>query len=388
MLLAIKSLGYGGAERLVADLVASSSSPSFEYEVAYILGPDDGLAATIAAGGTPVHSLGGTSNLDLRWMLDFRRLLAEGSFDVVHFHLPYTAALGRPVVATLPRRRRPMTIYTEHSLWNKVAVLVKMLNRATVRSDRALVAVSGAAYDALPAALQARARVVVHGVDLSRSAAMVERRQDIRREVRAELGIPPGDVLVVTVANLRSEKGYDVLVDAAGLLTERGRPVRFAAAGQGVQEAELMARHGRLGLGERFLFLGHRDDALRLVTAADVFVLASHQEGLPVALMEAASVGAAIVATAVGGVPQMVVDEVNGLVVPPGDPVLLADALDRMIADPELRARLGRQAEADSARYDIARATTEIEGIYLGLLRPSPAAEGPVTERRPRPADG
>ena len=192
MLLAIKSLGYGGAERLVADLVASSSSPSFEYEVAYILGPDDGLAATIAAGGTPVHSLGGTSNLDLRWMLDFRRLLAEGSFDVVHFHLPYTAALGRPVVATLPRRRRPMTIYTEHSLWNKVAVLVKMLNRATVRSDRALVAVSGAAYDALPAALQARARVVVHGVDLSRSAAMVERRQDIRREVRAELGIPAG----------------------------------------------------------------------------------------------------------------------------------------------------------------------------------------------------
>ena len=177
VLLAIKGLGYGGAERLVADLVAAGTSSSFEYEVAYILDPPDALAATIASGGTPVHSLGATGNLDLRWMLAFRRLLVDGSFDIVHFHLPYTAALGRLVVATLPRRRRPVTVYTEHSLWNKVAVLVKMLNRATVRSDRALVAVSGAAYDSLPAALQSRARVVVHGVDLSRSAAMVERRR-------------------------------------------------------------------------------------------------------------------------------------------------------------------------------------------------------------------
>ena len=370
MLLAIKSLGYGGAERLVADLVRATDTPSFEYEVAYVLEGEDALAATIASGGTPVHCLGAAGNLDLRWMVRFRRLLVAGSFDIVHFHLPYTAALGRLVVATLPRRRRPLTMYTEHSLWNKVAVLVKALNRATVRFDRALVAVSQAAYEALPRALRSRARVVVHGVDLSRSTALVRARPEARRDVRTELGIPPDDVLVVTVANLRSEKGYDVLIDAAGLLAERGLPVRFAAAGQGSQRAELMARHRRLALGDRFLFLGHRDDALRLLAAADIFVLASHQEGLPVALMEAGSVGAAIAATAVGGVPQMVADGVNGLVVPPGNPVLLADALERLISDPALRARLGRQAMADSARYDIARARVEIEGIYRGLLAP------------------
>ncbi len=371
VLLAIKSLGHGGAERLVADLVSATGSPSFDYEVAFVLDGQDALAATIAGGGTPVHSLGATGNLDLRWMVRFRRLLLDGSFDIVHFHLPYTAALGRLVVATLPRRRRPMTMDTEHSLWNKVAVLVKALNRSTVRFDRALVAVSQAAYDALPGPLRSRARVVVHGVDLSRSKASVDTRDETRREVRAELGIPPGDVLVVTVANLRSEKGYDVLIDAAGLLAARGLPVRFAAAGQGVEQEELTARCRRLALGDRFTFLGHRDDALRLLTAADVFVLASHQEGLPVALMEAASVGAPIVATAVGGVPQMVTDGVNGLVVPPGNPALLADALQRMIDDPGLRERLGGQAMADSARYDIARARSEIEGIYRGLLEPA-----------------
>lgn len=105
--------------------------------------------------------------------------------------------------------------------------------------------------------------------------------------MRAELGVPAGDVLVVAVANLRSEKGYDVLLDAAAIVLERGLPVRFAAAGQGAEEAELMARHEQLALGERFHFLGHRDDALRLLAAADIFALPSHQEGLPVALMEA-----------------------------------------------------------------------------------------------------
>ena len=152
VLLAIKSLGYGGAERLVADLVAASTSPSFEYEVAYILGRRGCPGRhhrlrrhprALPRGRRAIWTCGG-------W-LDFRRLLLDGSFDVVHFHLPYTAALGRLVVATLPRGRRPITVYTEHSLWNKVAVLVKLLNRATVRFDRALVAVSDAAYDSLPA---------------------------------------------------------------------------------------------------------------------------------------------------------------------------------------------------------------------------------------------
>jgi glycosyltransferase involved in cell wall biosynthesis len=368
VLLAIKSLGYGGAERLVADLVAAGASSPVEYEVAYLLDAQDGLAADIAATGTPVHSLGSTRNLDLRWMLAFRRLLSTGSYDVVHFHLPYTAALGRLVVLTLPRRQRPVTIYTEHSLWNKVAVVVKKLNRATVGFDRALVAVSQAAYDALPRGLRPRAQVVVHGVDLGRSRSLVEQRDQIRAAIRTELDVPPEDLLVVTVANLRSEKGYDVLLDAAALIKQRGVPIRFAAAGQGAQADELTARHRQLALGDHFRFLGHREDALALLIAADIFVLASHQEGLPVVLMEAGSVGAAIVATAVGGVPQVVTDGVNGLIVNPGDPNALADALERLSSEPELRARLGAQAMTDSSRYDIARAADEIEGIYRRVL--------------------
>ncbi len=368
MLLAIKRLGHGGAERLLVDMVANGDHRAFDYQVAFVLDTENAFVPTLVANGTRVHGLGARRNLDLRWMLAFRRLLVAEEFDLVHFHLPYTAALGRLVVASLPRKRQPVTLYTEHSLWNKVAVLVKILNRATISLDRALIAVSQAAYDALPGALRPRARVVVHGVDLSPSRDMVLRRDEIRGRVRAELGIPPGDLLAVTVANLRSEKGYDVLLDTARLAGDRGLPIRFVAAGQGSLAGELDERHRTLGLGERFQFLGHRRDALALLAAADIVVLPSHQEGLPVVLMEATSVGTAIVATSVGGVPHVITDGLNGLVVPPGDPEQLAAALERVGTDAELRHRLGEQALAGSAAFDVSRAVGEVEAIYRRLL--------------------
>ena len=380
MLLAIKSLGHGGAERLLVDMVANGDHRAFDYEVAFVLDSENAFVPTLVENGTRVHGLGARHNLDLRWMLAFRRLLVANHFDIVHFHLPYTAALGRLVVASLPRRRQPVTLYTEHSLWHKVAVLVKVLNRATIGRDRALIAVSQAAYDALPRALRPRARVVVHGVDLSPSRDMVLRRPEIRAEVRAELGVPSGELLAVTVANLRSEKGYDVLLDAARLVADQGLPIRFAAAGQGSLAEELTERHRALGLGERFRFLGHRRDALGLLAAADIVVLPSHQEGLPVVLMEATSVGTAIVATSVGGVPLVITDGVNGLVVPPGAPELLAAAISRVGTDATLRHRLGDRALADSAAFDVSRACGEVEAIYRRLL--DAERSGPRTRGR------
>ena len=166
MLVVIKCLGYGGAERLLVDLMASRDARSFDYEVAYVLAAEDALVPAVRAEGVPVHALGATANWDLRWMPRFATLLRRGDFDVVHFHLPYAAALGRLVVASLRTGRRPAVVYTEHSLWEKTAAPVRYLNRLGIGRDQALVAVSSAAHDALPEALGPRAEVVVHGVHL------------------------------------------------------------------------------------------------------------------------------------------------------------------------------------------------------------------------------
>ena len=169
VLLVIKCLGYGGAERLLVDTVAAADPRDLDYEVAYVLREQDALVPTIVSGGTPVHSLGAANNADLRWMAAFRGLLARRRYDVVHFHLPYAAALGQLVVSSVPRSVRPAVVYTEHSLWDRAKLVNRVLLRASMSSDERLIAVSQASYDALPVSLRRRTTTVLHGVDLSRS---------------------------------------------------------------------------------------------------------------------------------------------------------------------------------------------------------------------------
>ena len=359
----IKCMGYGGAEKLLVDMVANGDKQSFEYEVAYVLSAEDALVPAVRDGGTPVHPLGARGNADLTWMGRLRTLVLDGKFDVVHFHLPYTASLGRLVVATIPTARRPAVVYTEHSLWNKMAVLIKGLNRATIGLDQSLIVVSPAAHEALPRPLNGRAQVIIHGVDLSRSDALIARRDDVRKDVRSELGISEDQLLVMAVSNLRPEKGYDVLLDAARVTADHNSSLRFAAVGRGPLATELDERRRALGLDERFQFLGEREDVLRLLVGSDIFVLPSHHEGLPVALMEATSAGLPIVATNVGGIPQVITDGADGIIVPPGSAVEMAAALERL-TDTTLRLNLGRGAKEKSAMFDVTSASRQVEAIY------------------------
>jgi len=368
VLLVIKCLGYGGAERLLVDMVAAGDT-RFSYEVAYVLRHQDALVPAIRAGGTPVHGLDAAHNADLRWMVALRHLLLRGHYDVVHFHLPYAAALGQVVVATLPRSARPGIVYTEHSLWDRARFVNRSLLRASMGSGERLVTVSQASFDALPAPLRRRATTIVHGVDLSRSDSLIARRAELRAFVRSELGVEDDELLFITVANLRPEKGYDVLLDAAKAIADSELPIRIAAVGRGPLSTTLHARHVDLALGDRFQFLGQRDDVLQLLAGADAFVLASTQEGLPVALMEATSVGLPIVASRIGGVPQILEDEVDALLVPPGDPGSLVEAMKRLASDPELRGRLGRRAKLRSSMFDIADANRAVGDIYLQVVR-------------------
>ncbi len=186
--------------------------------------------------------------------------------------------------------------------------------------------------------------------------------------MRHELGVKDDEVLALTVANMRSEKGYDVLLEAAAVVVASGAPVRLAAVGRGPLEAELSAEVKARGLGDRLHLLGTRTDTARLMAGADVFVLPSHQEGLPVALMEAMSSGLPVVATRVGGVPDVVSDGVEGLLVEPGHPDLLARALVAVAGDAALRARMAAASLERSALFDVAGAARAVEAIYTELL--------------------
>ncbi len=367
----IKCLGHGGAERLLVDMVAVADRRQVHYEVAYVLRHQNALVPQILAGGTPVYPLDAANNADLRWVVSLRRLLLRRSYDVVHFHLPYAAALGQLVVSSLPRSARPGVVYTEHSLWDRSRLVNRVLVRASMVQGERLVAVSPASYEHLPPQLRRRATTVIHGVDLTRSEALMARREEMGAALRAELGAPDDELVFMTVANLRPEKGYDVLLDAARALLDRGVPVRFAAVGRGPLRDEMLARHAALGLGERFVFLGQRDDVLELLAGADAFVLASRWEGLPVALMEATSMGLPIVASAIGGIPQALEDEADALLVPPGNVGALVEAVARLAGDPQLRRRLGQRAKERSVIFDIQQASRAVDDVYRMVARAS-----------------
>jgi predicted N-acetyltransferase YhbS len=177
--------------------------------------------------------------------------------------------------------------------------------------------------------------------------------------------------VICTVANFRDQKDYPNLLRAARELADRGLDFRLVAVGQGPLENETRDLVRQLDLGDRVILTGFRPDAVRVMTAADVFTLASKWEGLPVAVMEACALGLPIVATAVGGVREQLRGEVDALLVPPGDHVALADALWGTAGDKDRRARLAAASIVRALDFDVSRARREVEATYARLVPPA-----------------
>jgi len=361
----VKGLGPGGAERLLTAAAAVRDRDRFDYHCAYLLPWKDALVPELEAAGVPVHCFEVRDERDVRWAGRLRRFLRDERFDLVHVQSPYAGGIARLVAWSLPRSERPALVATEHNGWSTFALPTRVVNGATLPLSDAVIAVSEHVERSLWRPYRARAETIVHGVAIDAVRASLAERD----ATRAELGVPPDGILAGTVANYTEQKDWPNLLRAARRLADDGVPVRFCAVGQGPLEAEVQALHRELDLAGVVTLTGFRPDAVRLMAACDLFVLASRFEGLPVALMEALALGLPIVATAVGGVPEAVTDGVEAVLVPPSRPDLLAGAVAELVADPARRARLAAAAGARASAFDITRAVRRIEAIYDEVLR-------------------
>ena len=173
---------------------------------------------------------------------------------------------------------------------------------------------------------------IYNGVELFDDAP--HRRSEAAARVRAELQLPATARVILTVARLSRQKGHDVLLEAIPDVAARHPDAVWVWAGDGEDRASLRERIERAGLGSRVRVLGHRDDARELLLAADLFVLPSRAEGMPLALLEAMAAATPVIATSIGPMRELIEDGVNGLLVPVEDPVALALAMDRALTDP------------------------------------------------------
>jgi glycosyltransferase involved in cell wall biosynthesis len=356
----IKGLGPGGAEQLLLNQARVRDRGLFDYEVAYLVPWKDHLADALRAEGVAVHCLEGPREWDLRWARRLRHLLSERQIDIVHVHSPYVATFTRATLQTIPRRRRPALVSTEHNRWPRHKRLTRLANRLTIPVDDHVIAVSADVRSTMPPRVARHVEVLTHGVNL----ADVRAQSEARDEVRAELGIGAGEVVVGTVANLRKEKGYHDLLAAAAEVLRTTPAARFVAVGQGPLADDIAGEHERLELGDRFALLGYRDDAVRVMSAFDLFVLASHHEGLPIALLDALALGIPVVCTDVGGISAAVTDKEHGLLVPAGHPTQLAQAISELVADDERRAAMAAAARRRGDDFGIEPAVRRIEAIY------------------------
>lgn len=363
-----KGLGPGGAERLLLSFARNADRQRFDLHAAYLLPWKDHLVADLEAAGVHTHCLDGSRPWDVRWWWRLRHLVATTGIDVVHHHSPLVAAQARLVLRTLPRSRRPRSVTTEHNVWGSHQRLTRLLNTATIGLDGHVFAVSEQVRDSMSLRIRPGVEVLVHGVDLDAIAA----RRTERDAARAAHDLGDDDLAVVTVANLRANKDYPTMLRAARRLVDDGVPITVLAVGQGPLESELRAMKDELGLGERFRFLGYQSDPIRVLAAGDVFCLSSRYEGLPVALLEALALGLPVVATAVGGVPAVVTDGVEGRLVPPGDPEALAGAIAEL-ADPERRGPFADAAASRSTDFDIGRAVERQQAVYDEVSARTPA---------------
>lgn len=345
VLVVIDSLTAGGAEMLLSEFAAGAPSAGLGLSVAY-LGDRDGspAAARLRERGIEPVQLGLKGLLHPPSLVRVRRHIAEVRPDIVHTHLDYADTVGGLAARSLG----VPSVSTIHVMEWKAAgakeqVRKRLIAFARRHSAHTVVSVSDASRAALLATgLERPERVVtIH------NGVVATPRPGAGRALRAQLGIGEHEPVVAQVAVLRPGKGHTAAAVAVADLRERVPGLRLLVVGDGPDRASV--ERTVEPLGDAAIMLGHRDDVMAVLDAADALVHPSEVDAFPTALLEAMAAGLPVVATSVGGIPEIVEPGETGLLVSaPASPSELADAIAAVL-EPGARERMGA---AGRARYE------------------------------------
>jgi glycosyltransferase involved in cell wall biosynthesis len=335
---------------------------------------------------------------DLLATLKLARLIRRERPQILHTHTAKAGTVGRVAALLAGARRPPIVVHTFHGhvlrgYFGPVrSLFFRLLERWLAARTTALVAVSPQVRDdlvALGIAPRERFAVIRLGIELDERVAG---QRDGRVESRRYLGIPGERFVVGWIGRMTGVKRTDDVLVAFKRLRESGVDACLCMVGDGPDRGQLERRAHELGIVRDTLFLGYQENVAPFYAAFDALVLPSGNEGTPVSAIEALAAGRPVVATRVGGVPDVVRDGEDGFLVEAGATDELADRLARLARDPELRERMGRQGrERVLPRYAVDRLVDDVDRLYRSLLtstspgsrpRPEPKADGSRLRRR------
>jgi glycosyltransferase involved in cell wall biosynthesis len=366
-------------------LVAGSVSPG-EQSMSYVAdeyGVEVTLIPHLHREISPVRDLLATFRL--------AKMIREQRPQILHTHTAKAGAIGRLAAVLAGKARPPVVVHTFHGhvlrgyFGPLRTAFFKTLERILARVADVLIAVSPEVRDdlvALKVAPKAKFEVIRLGIELDERVAAAE---EARRSTRRIMGVPDERFLVGWIGRMTGVKrGPDVL-RAFKKLRDQGVDAMLCMVGDGPERDELEELAGELGLMHDTLFAGYQEDVGPFFAAFDAFVLPSANEGTPVTAIESLASGCPVVATRVGGVPDVVEDGVDGILVNVGDLDALAGALSRLAADPELRRQMGEAGrQRVLPRYAVERLIDDVDGLYRRLLERKGVTVSAAGARTPR----
>lgn len=361
----VLDLHEGGLERVVTDLILDSRSRGHESHVVCLRRAGQ-LAAELTSGQCSVAPR--QSRLSLLAPTALAALLRRLAPDVVHLHsgVWFKGAYASRLAGLGP------VVFTDHGRPLPDRLTHRGFDSLGARLTDHVVAVSAPLAEYLISRLHVpryKVSVIPNGIHLSEPPSAVE-----TAHIRGDLALPPDALVIGSVGRLDPVKAYDRLLQAFARLQAANpvspRPLFLLLVGDGPERGRLEALAGELRVSEAVRFLGWRKDVSRILGVMDVFVLPSDSEGTSISLLEAMAAGRAVVATAVGGTPDVLgPDGGAGRLVPPGNERALADGLGELLRDDQRRRELGVRARARvEARYSFEAMAAAYLDLYRALL--------------------
>jgi glycosyltransferase involved in cell wall biosynthesis len=357
------SLGFYGAEQMIMTLMTALNRESFDVRLATLekkRASSTAIVSAARAAGIDAVTLPCRGWLDWDAIQALKSLVEEEKIEILHCHEPKSRLYGAVV-----SRMTGIPMVATHHLWtgqNLRTRLVESIDAAVLHGCDKVIGVSSSVAESMRRVLVSsrRIEVIPNGIDLR--SFEDELQND---EARASLGIPPGVPVIGAVGRLDIQKAHERLIEAARKITDAGQDAVYVIFGEGVERPRLESLVRELGLTGRVLLPGYRKDIRPYLAMMDVFVMPSRREGTPMALLEAMAMKKPVVATAVGGVPDVLRDGIDGIMLPEnGDG--LGDALLKLLRDPACASQMARSGRR---RVETEFSSSRMAGRYEDLYR-------------------
>lgn len=366
----------GGPEKTILNSPAHLQKRGYRGVCAYLHPPQDPGFAEVQKRARALNvdliSVPDRGPWDLRVVWRLLKICRDEKVTIWHGHDYKSNAIG--MLIRLFYRMHLITTVHGWVRHTRRTPLYYWIDRLSLRFYKKIVCVSEDLLQACVASgvPPAKCEVILNAIDTTVYAPVSDCNSS-----REQLGIPADRYLIGSVGRLSVEKGYNFLIDAVDRLIREGHNISLLIVGEGNIRGELEAQIERLGLQSRIQLAGYQSNTIDLYRAMDLFVLASLREGLPNALLEAMAMEVPVVVTSVGGIPQVICDHENGVLVEPGDAKILADAVREMLVHRDLALKMARKArETVEQDYSFNRRMDRMVQLYEGLEATGQDIEG------------